>query len=59
VASTVEGLVTKPISDEKEIAKAIREPRQEELALQHAKQTGVHIFTFLFFTPFKYIHFMI
>ena len=39
---SVEGLSAQSLKDDEEKAKTLREPVQDELALQHAKQTGVH-----------------
>ena len=39
---SVEGFVSQSLKDDEEQAKTVREPVQDELAVQHAKQTGVH-----------------
>ncbi len=39
---SVEGFVSQSLKDNEEQAKTVREPVQDELAVQHAKQTGVH-----------------
>ena len=44
-ALSTQGLVTQTM-DEAETAQTLRQPLQQQLAVQQAKQTGVHKYTF-------------